>query len=746
MLSPGTKLGPYEIQSQIGAGGMGEVYKARDTRLDRTVAIKVLPAHLADRPEARERFEREARTIAGLNHPHICTLHDIGRQDGIDFLVMEYLEGDTLAARLLKGPLPVEQVLQYAIEIADALDKAHRKGAIHRDIKPGNIMLTKSGAKLLDFGLAKLKQEVAPSVPASQLPTLKENPTVEGTILGTLQYMSPEQLEGKPDEIDSRTDIFSFGAVVYEMATGKKAFEGKSSVSLIGAILKDNPAPMSSLQPMTPPALDRVVRKCLSKEAEKRWQAASDVCDELKWIAESGSQSSVSLPPAVMAQRESKRWMVWAPLAAAVLVVLVASAAYLLRVPSELVPVRFSIGPPERGSFPQNNTFLSVSPDGSKLAFVALDSSDKLMLWIRALDSPTAQPLQGTENANHPFWSPDSRFVGFVADGRLKKVPVSGGPALNLVEGAGGFAGGTWSSEGVILGARTLTSASGLYRVSEAGGAATPVTTIDVGRGETGHLWPHFLPDGKHFLYLARCAKPEDNAIYVGSLDSPDRKLLLNATSNPIYVSPGYLLFNRAGTLMAQEFNAASLELSGDAVPIADGLRFNVANGRAVFAASENGVLAYGGTAPSALSKLVWVSRNGTEQALPLPERAFGEFHLSPDGRRVAVEIGDENRAQIWLYDLSRDTLTRLTFEGDSNESPTWAPDSKRIAFGRSGVPQTLLWQPADGSGNAERLPQGGSGRSPEVVVSGRAGAGFPIKQSGYAARHYLASTQGRQS
>src|SRR5712691_11097169 len=292
-LKTGTQLGPYEIISAAGAGGMGEVYRARHTRLDRIVAIKVLPAHLADEPELRERFEREARTIASLNHPHICTLYDIGQQDGIDFLVMEYLEGETLAHRLMKGPLPLEQVLQYAIEIADALDKAHRKGVTHRDLKPGNIMLTKTGTKLLDFGLAKLRQEAAPAIPVSQLPTLKDPVTAEGTILGTLQYMAPEQVEGK--EVDSRTDIFAFGAVVYEMATGRKAFEGKSQASVIGAILKDDPPPMSSLQPMTPPALDRAIKTCLAKEPDGRWQAASDLTRELKWVAEGGSQ--VTLAP-----------------------------------------------------------------------------------------------------------------------------------------------------------------------------------------------------------------------------------------------------------------------------------------------------------------------------------------------------------------------------------------------------------------------------------------------------------------
>jgi len=704
-ITSGTRLGPYEIISQIGAGGMGEVYKARDTRLDRVVAIKVLPAHLADRTDLRERFEREARTIAGLNHPHICTLHDIGQQDGIAFLVMEYLEGETLATRLLKGPLPVEQVLQYAIEISDALDKAHRNGATHRDIKPGNIMLTKSGSKLLDFGLAKLKQDAAPAVPASQLPTLKENPTVEGTILGTLQYMSPEQLEGKVDTIDGRTDIFAFGAVVYEMATGKKAFEGKSSVSLMGAILKDNPPPISSLQPMTPPALDRVVKKCLAKEPEKRWQAASDVCDELKWIAEGGSQAGVPTP--VVARHQPRQWIAWASVAAAVLVaVLVASVAYFRPAPAEVAPVRFTIGPPENGVFPPFQNFpnsFSLSPDGSKLAFVATDSSGRSQLWIRALDSPIAQRLPGTENPTQPFWSADSRFLGFSAERRLKKIAVSGGPAQTVAEGFP-TGGGSWSREGVILFAQAQAVGPTLQRVSAAGGATTPVTALDGSQKENGHFWPHFLPDGNHYLYFARSTNAENNAIYVASLDSEERKLLLNANSNPVYVSPGYLLFNRQGTLMAQSFDAGRLELTGEAIPVAEGVTLNAATGRAAFSASENGVLAYRGGEGATQRTLVWVSRNGTEQPLAAPARNYQQPRLSPDGRRLGLQI-DEVGSQIWIFDLARETLTRLTFEGNRSEIPLWTPDGQRITFYATPEgPQNLFWQPADGTGKRERL------------------------------------------
>ena len=340
---PGKRLGPFEILSSIGAGGMGEVYRAKDTRLDRIVAIKVLPPHLADSPELRERFEREARTIASLNHPHICTLYDIGHQDGTDFLVMEFLEGETLAQRLVKGPLPLDQVLQYAIEIADALDKAHRRGVTHRDLKPGNIMLTKSGTKLLDFGLAKLKQDAAPATPLSQPPTMKSAITGEGTILGTLQYMAPEQVEAK--EVDARTDIFAFGAVVYEMATGRKAFEGKTSASVMAKILEVDPPPMASLRPMTPPALDRVVKTCLAKDPEDRWQTTSDLCRELKWIAEGGSQAGIPAP--VVARWKIRKRMTWVVEGVAVVAALALGLVHFRETPPETQVLRATILPPD---------------------------------------------------------------------------------------------------------------------------------------------------------------------------------------------------------------------------------------------------------------------------------------------------------------------------------------------------------------------------------------------------------------
>jgi Tol biopolymer transport system component/predicted Ser/Thr protein kinase len=700
---PGKRLGPYEILSAIGAGGMGEVYKARDTRLDRTVAIKVLPTHLAGRTELRERFEREAKTIASLNHPHICTLFDTGHQDEIDFLVMEYLEGETLAQRLKKGALPIQQVLQYAVEIADALDKAHRKGITHRDLKPGNIMLTKSGTKLLDFGLAKLTQEAAPAIPDSQLPTLKSAITGEGTILGTLQYMAPEQVEAK--EVDARTDIFAFGAVVYEMATGKKAFEGKTSASVMAKILEAEPPSMTSLQPMTPPQLDRVVKTCLAKEPDERWQTASDLCRELKWISDGGSQAAFPVPSA--SEPAWKKRLVWVAAFAIVIAAAVGVALYMRRsTPAAIRAVRFTVGPPEKAEFGPNPGFLSVSPDGTKLAFVATTGPGSGQLWIRALDSPTAQALPGTEGASQPFWSPDSQFIGFFARGSLKKIAVSGEPAQTLTEAqssntpGASTTGGAWSREGVILFTANITS-SAISRVPASGGAASPVTTLDASRLELAQSWPRFLPDGKHFLYTTFATGTGARGIYAASLESKDRKLILNSPSNAIYVLPGYLLFVRQGTLMAQPFDADRLQLTGEAVPIAEGLQVSQTTGSASFTASDNGVLAYRtGTAAAALT-LVWVSRNGTEQRLSAPAHNYTLPRLSPDGQRVAIAI-EEAESQIWLYDLSRDTLTRLTFTGTANVDPLWTPDGKRIVFKGNG--NRLFWQPADGSGGAEEL------------------------------------------
>ncbi len=703
---PGRRLGPYEILTAIGAGGMGEVYKARDTRLDRIVAIKVLPAHLADRAEWRERFEREAKTIASLNHPHICTLHDIGHQDEIDYLVMEYLEGETLAQRLLKGPLPLEQVLQYAIEIADALDKANRKGVTHRDLKPGNIMLTKTGTKLLDFGLAKLKQEAAPAnVPLSDLPTAIDPLTAQGTIMGTLQYMAPEQLEGK--EVDARTDIFAFGAVVYEMATRKRAFEGNTQASEISAIMSSNPPPMSSLQPMTPPALDRVVKRCLAKEPDERWQSPNDLTNELKWIAEGGSQPVLAPFAAVKGIGAlGRRGIV---LSAGIFLLgsaIAGAAVWNLKPVSAPAPqpvTRTVIALPAGQQLAglEYGPALALSPDGTHLAYVARQGGTQ-QIYLRAMDSLEATPIPGTEGAVNPFFSPDSRWLGFFAGRNLKKISVGGGAAVTLADAT--YSGGaSWSSQGIIVFATTVNGV--LQQVLDAGGTPQPLSRFE--KGEASHRWPDFLPGGKALLFATapNAINFTIGQVAVQSVGTGERRNLLQGGMTPRYAPTGHLVYAQGGSLMAVPFDPQRLATTGAAVPVIEGVQQSPLSGAAQYSISGTGSLVYvSGSIQSAQSRLVWVSRNGVEQPLAAPAHAYLTPRLSPDGRRVAVTI-TEQESHIWLYDLAREAWTRLTFEGNTNNGPVWTPDGKRIAFNSNKEgPLNIFWKLADGSGGLERL------------------------------------------
>ncbi len=702
-LASGARLGPYEILSPLGAGGMGEVYRAKDTRLDRTVAIKVLPSHLSENAELRQRFEREAKTISSLSHPHICALYDVGHQDGVDYLVMEFLEGETLAEKLARGPLATEQLLRYGIEMTDALDKAHRQGIVHRDLKPGNVMLTKSGVKLLDFGLAKAIARAPDAVALSSLPTREKELTAEGTILGTFQYMAPEQLERK--EADARTDIFAFGAVLYEMATGKKAFTGKSQASLIAAILDSEPPPISTIQPMMPPALDRVVKTCLAKDPEDRWQTAHDVMLELKWVAEGGSQAGIHAP--LVARRKSRERLGWILFAAAALGLAVLASLFVAsrREPPRLL--QSSLLAPEKSQFNFNAGPMALSPDGHRLALVATTSDGKNLLWVMPLNGLAAQPLAGTEGATYPFWSPDSRFLGFFAAGKLKKIEASGGPPETICDAASGR-GGSWSRDGVIV--FTPTNLDPVYRVSSSGGPTTPVTQLDASRREVGHRWPFFLPDGRHFLYLvftASTGESSKNGIYVGSLDSKKSELLLQANSSMAYAPAGYLLFWRENTIMAQPFNAKRRQLAGQAFPVAEHVQYVTGYASAIFSVSENGLLAYKGGSGVGLSQLAWLDRSGHQmEALGVPVD-YDFPRLSHDGLRVAVDIADAQTGNrdIWLYDLSRRTQSRFTFDPALDLHSIWSPDDSRIVFGsnRKG-PHDLYQKVTTGTGSEEVL------------------------------------------
>jgi eukaryotic-like serine/threonine-protein kinase len=692
-LAPGTRLGPYELLAPLGAGGMGEVYRARDMRLNRAVAVKVLLEHLSHESHLRERFEREARAASSLNHPNICTLHDVGRHGSADYLVMEYLEGETLAQRLTKGALPLDQVLRYAIEIASALDHAHRHGVVHRDLKPSNIMLTKADAKVLDFGLAKVSAPVTMPGSAETANTL----TGKGVILGTLQYMAPEQLEGK--EADARTDIFAFGAVVYEMATGRKAFEGQSGASLIGAILHTEPPSVSSRQPLAPPALDRLVRKCLAKDAEKRWQSAGDLHDELEWIKDGGPQGGAA------AARPPKRGRTLALYGA--LVVAAAAAGvlggwYMKSVPQQPVSrVTISL-PAGQRLVALDQPALAISPEGKNLVYVAAQGATQ-QLFLRPLGELEAKPIAETEGAAAPFFSPDGRWVGFFAEGKLKKVSLNGGVAVTLAS-APNPGGATWSSQGTLALQPMAVAAQGLQEVSQDGGALQPLTRV--GKGESVHRWPEFLPGGKGMLFAGSASFTAWNqaqiAVQAGSGSEP--KTLANG-SQPRYAKPGYLLYAQSGTLMAAPFDAGRLALTGAAVPVIEGVMESTATGVAQYSVSSTGTLVYlaGGVAGS-LSRLVWVNRKGDEQPVAVPPRSYQFPRISPDGDRVVFGIA-EQEMQLWVYSFSRNTTTRLTFEGKVNGTPVWSPDGKRIAFDSNrGGPDNLYSQASDGSVGAERL------------------------------------------
>ncbi len=710
-LALGTKLGPFDIQSPLGSGGMGEVYRARDTRLDRTVAIKVLAAHLSSSPELKQRLEREARAISALNHPHICHLYDIGSHSGTDYLVMEFLEGETLAERLRRGALPLNEILRIGMAIAEALAVAHRQGIVHRDLKPGNIMLTQGGAKLMDFGLAKPLALHAATASSGAPPSFTAVATLSGpsplsplttagTIIGTIQYMSPEQIEGK--EADARSDIFAFGAMLYEMTTGKRPFEGKSQISLASSILEKEPEPIRTLKPVTPAAFEHVVTTCLQKNPEDRFQAAQDVKLELQWIAADKFASAAPASPSTLHKSERLVWIVAILIAS----ILGLSAGLLLYHPAQTSrTIRTVIDPPEKTLLNltgDNAGPPALSPDGSTLVFAAIGTDGRTLLWQRPMSSLEARPLPGTEGAIFPFWSPDSRSLGFFADGKLKVMDIND-TSTQVVADAGLGRGGAWGPGGVIV--FSPGPQMPLMRVNAGGGNALQLTKIDSTQ-HTSHRWPFFLPDGKHFLYLAihhDPSKAENNAVYYASLDSRENRLLLHSRSNAFFAA-GYLLFARGDQLMAQPFDADKGVLSGEPRSLAKGVMNDGATWRVQASASNDGIIVFGSGGSGDLQLLLM--DRATKQITTLADKIANIYGavVAPQGDRIALQI-DMGENDIWVLDLARGVRTRLTFGPIANTDPVWSPDGKWIAYISNREGHFHIYRkPSDGGGAEELL------------------------------------------
>jgi serine/threonine-protein kinase len=767
----GTRLGPYEIQAAIGAGGMGEVYRARDTRLDRTVAIKVLPAELSADPERRARFAREAKAISQLTHPHICVLHDIGQATVastdptvrspvlVDYLVMEYLEGETLAQHLAHvaartphsspptpplstpsgpptpslvhpaAPLPLDQTLRIGTELAEALAAAHKAGIIHRDLKPGNVMLTAAGVKVLDFGLAKLHAEASASAATSMATCTAEPLTDAGTRLGTVPYMSPEQVEGK--EADARSDVFALGAILYEMATGHRAFEGETAASVAAAILDREPPPTTTLQPLTPPALEHVVSTCLAKDPEARWQAASDVARELRWVSDEirlgrtptgGAVSAAVTGAAVAATRRSRRWRVVRALAALAAAVAIGAGVMWLLLPvppRAMVTSTIKVEPDHwldgwRGQTQRpSRAAMAISSDGTFVVYSAIEADPggqaKSRLFLRSIGQSKAKPIAGTEGAINPFLSPDNRWVGFEAEGRLKKIPVDGGVPTTLCEKPFAY-GANWGQDNRIVFAGG--ASEGLSVISADGGRMETLTTPDPKREESDHHLPFWLPNGQGVLFtVMRHYYDSRPSVALLRLASREWNILLADAADAKYVPTGHLLFLRQSTLMAVRFDLTRLAVIGQPVALVEGVMqaFNANgdynSGAGQFGISDTGSLVYaaGEMFPDPEHSLVWVDLRGVDQPVTTLRFPYAAPRLSPDGQKVAY-VTDGREWQVWVYDLGRGTNARLTSEGVAG-SPIWTPDGKRLVFAwQKSLVWNLFWQPSDGSSPIERL------------------------------------------
>jgi dipeptidyl aminopeptidase/acylaminoacyl peptidase len=700
-LSIGARLGPYEITGVLGSGGMGEVYRARDSRLGREVALKILPEQLAEDASAFSRFELEARAVAALSHPNILAIHEFGHADSTAYAVMELLEGSTLRERLRDGALPTRKAIDYAAQIAGALAAAHAKGIIHRDLKPDNIFITTDGrVKLLDFGLAAQRDTGLFAADSAASRTMGHKTSV-GTLLGTVGYMSPEQVRG--ETADHRSDIFSFGCVLIEMLTGKRAFERPTPAEIMTAILREDAAEITGALVNAAPGIEHIVQHCLEKNPEERFQSARDLAFDLQ-AALTGSIGSGSTAGAAVRRRgvtkpARRAWMLWA---AGLLVAAAAVIGTRMYWPSAAPapPTVFSeIVPPEGIQFGA----LAVAPDGHRLAFVGWKNG-RGQLWVRSLDSLDSRPLAGTAGAAFPFWSPDGAQIGFFADGRLKTIPASGGPVQALAD-APNARGGSWSEEGAILFAPGYSLP--LYRVTATGGAAEPVTQLDPTHGEISHRWPCFLPGGKKFLYFAYSSSPDNTGIFAGSLDGKTHRLLVRSGYGGVYAAPGYLIFTRQKALLAQAFRADTLKLEGKPITLAEAIGVNELEYAHFSVPVSGGVLAYRRGGSFLGSELRWFARDGRPQATVAATDRYWSTRLSPDGRSVALEVQDPHtRANnIWLYDLEPAARRRLTFGAYDTVSPQWSPDGGKIAYSaRPGGQRYWLYQKAASGGSQEEL------------------------------------------
>lgn len=707
-MNPGTRLGPYEVVVLLGAGGMGEVYRARDPKLNRDVAIKVLLPSVAGDPDRLARFSREAQVLASLNHPNIAHIHGLEEAGGVTALVLELVEGEDLAQRIARGPMPVDDALPIARQIAEALEAAHEHGIIHRDLKPANVKVRADGAvKVLDFGLAKAIDPAAgSSATAMNSPTLSIHATEAGIILGTAAYMSPEQARGRV--VDRRADIWAFGAVLFEMLTGRRAFEGETLSDTIASVLKSDP-PWTALPPDAPAEIRRLLRRCLEKDPKRRLQAIGEARIQLEALLAGEPDDAAAIVKAPVVRERLRTALPWTIAAVAVtglLATLFVVAPRLRERPADVRPIRFSIARPQlvtwfNGGFGSD---VAVSPDGTRVAFVAAGQDSRNRLWVRAFDSSDPQTLPGTENAASPFWSPDSRSVAFLADGRLKRIELTGTAtpqALGKLPGV--TTGGTWNRDGVIL----VGSIGGVFRISDAGGDPVPVLPVDAAN-ETSARWPHFLPDGRHFIYVLFSSDKAREGVFVGALDSGETKRIMAGDSNVAYSPPGYLLFARGSTLIAHAIDLDRLELTGEPLPVAE----NVARGLPIpygsFSVSDNGVLAYRTAESQDVEQLVWLDRAGRQISTVGSPGEFRVPILSFDGSKIAVDRLDRERGtrDVWSIDVARGFATRLTSHAANDFAPLWSPDGTRVIFAsdRDGPDAALYQRAANGSGADELL------------------------------------------